>query len=146
MAAAIFIKQSTTGLWVAVANFSKEFAQGQGLQVLSSVNNPHRVRMTIAIFSRQFTYCIQVAIAIFRRWPTHDGYGICYLHWAIYTGLGMAVATFSSRIHARTGVQLLSSVAIPHRVRVAITIVSRESTHCLEVTIAIFSRRSTQTG
>ena len=51
----------------------------------------------------------------------------------------MAVAIFSSRIHARTGVQLLSSVAIPHRFRVAITIVSRESTHCLEVTILLSS-------
>ena len=49
----------------------------------------------------------------------------------------MAVAIFSSRIHARTGVQ--SSVAIPHRFRVAITIVSRESTHCLEVTILLSS-------
>ena len=52
MAVAIFIRQSTTGLWVAVANFSKEFAQGKGLQLLSSVNNPHRVRVAIAIFSR----------------------------------------------------------------------------------------------
>ena len=80
MAVAIFIRKSTTWLWVAVANFSKEFAQGQGLQLLSSVNNPHRVRVAIAIFSRQFTYCIEVAIAIFRRWPTHDGYVICYVH------------------------------------------------------------------
>ena len=64
MTVAIFIRQSTTGLWVAFANFSKEFAQCQGLQLLSSVKNPHRVRVAIAIFNRQFTYCIEVAIAI----------------------------------------------------------------------------------
>ena len=65
MAVAIFIRQSTTRLWVAVANFSKEFAQSQGLQLLSSVNTPHRARVATAIFSRQ---------------STHDGDGICYVH------------------------------------------------------------------
>ena len=67
MAVAFFIRQSTTGLWVAVANFSKEIARGQGLQLPSSVNNPNRVSVEIAIFSRQLTYCIEVATAIFRR-------------------------------------------------------------------------------
>ena len=52
----------------------------------------------------------------------------------------MAVAIFISEFTQGQGLQLLSSVANPHRVRVAITIVSKKSTHCLEVTNAILSR------